>query len=109
MIAYERLVAALDQQVEGVLYRQVVDEGHDYRGGFIDADRLVGSNSISSVAPLGYAYLLAESRYYRSAELLQRILLATEFVRRHRSPRGVLICWVPTSIRHRMPVFVCRR
>ena len=88
MIAYEILVAALDQQVEGVLYRQVVDEGHDYRGGFIDADRLVGSNSISSVAPLGYAYLLAESRYYRSAELLQRILLATEFVRRHRQPSG---------------------
>ena len=29
MIAYEILVAALDQQVEGVLYRQVVDEGHD--------------------------------------------------------------------------------
>ena len=54
----------------------------------MDGDRLVGSQSISAVASLGYAYLLPESRHYRSEELLQRILLAAEFARRHRNPSG---------------------
>ena len=88
MIAYAPLVGELDQQVEGVLKRQVLDAESPYRGGFMDGDRLVGSQSISAVASLGYAYLLPESRHYRSEELLQRILLAAEFVRRHRNPSG---------------------
>ena len=88
MIAYEPLVVELDQQVAGVLARQIVNRENVYCGGFIDADRLVGSNSISAVAPLGYAYLLAESQYHRSAMLLERILLAAEFARRHRQPSG---------------------
>ncbi len=88
MIAYAPLVGELDQQVEGVLTRQVLDAESPYRGGFMDGDRLVGSQSISAVASLGYAYLLAESRHYRSEELLQRILLAAEFARRHRNPSG---------------------
>ena len=88
MIVYEELVAALDKQVQGVLARQVVDPNNVYCGGFIDADRLVGSNSISSVSPLGYAYLLAESKHHQSPELLQRILLAGDFARRHRQPSG---------------------
>ena len=88
MIAYEPLVGELDQQVSGVLTRQVLDAENPYCGGFMDGDRLVGSQSISAVASLGYAYLLAESRHYRSEELLQRILLAAEFARRHRNPSG---------------------
>ena len=88
MIAYAPLVGELDQQVEGVLKRQVLDAESTYCGGFMDGDRLVGSQSISAVASLGYAYLLSESRHYRSEELLQRILLAAEFARRHRNPSG---------------------
>ena len=88
MIAYAPLVGELDQQVEGVLTRQVLDRQDAYCGGFMDGDRLVGSQSISAVASLGYAYLLPESRHYRSEELLQRILLAAEFARRHRNPSG---------------------
>ena len=88
MIAYAPLVGELDQQVEGVLTRQVLDRQDAYCGGFMDGDRLVGSQSISAVASLGYAYLLTESRHYRSEEFLQRILLAAEFARRHRNPSG---------------------
>ncbi|MCY3791266.1 MAG: hypothetical protein OXH63_21035, partial [Gemmatimonadetes bacterium] len=88
MIAYAPLVGELDQQVEGVLTRQVLDAESPHCGGFMDGDRLVGSQSISSVASLGYAYLLPESRHYRNKELLQRILLAAEFARRHRNPSG---------------------
>ena len=88
MIAYAPLVGELDQQVEGVLTRQVLDAESPYCGGFMDGDRLVGSQSISAVASLGYAYLLAESRHYRSEVLLERILLAAEFARRHRRPSG---------------------
>ena len=88
MIAYAPLIGELDQQVEGVLTRQVLDPESSYCGGFMDGDRLVGSQSISAVASLGYAYLLSESRHYHSEELLQRILLAAEFARRHRNPSG---------------------
>ena len=88
MIAYAPLVGELDQQVEGVLTRQVLDAESPYCGGFMDGDRLVGSQSISAVASLGYAYLLPESRHYRSEVLLERILLAAEFARRHRRPSG---------------------
>ena len=88
MIQYEDLLPALDQQVVAVLARQVVDRDDIYRGGFIDADRLVGSNSFSAVASLGYAYLLSGSAFYHSAELLERILMAAEFTRRHRQPSG---------------------
>ena len=56
----------------------------------MDGDRLVGSQSISAVASVGYAYLLPESRHYRSEVLLERILLAAEFARRHRPAIGLL-------------------
>ena len=88
MIAYAPLVGELDQQIEGVLTRQVLDAENPYCGGFIDRDRLVGSQSISAVASLGYAYLLPESRHYRSEMLVQRILLAAAFARRQRNPSG---------------------
>ena len=88
MIAYEPLVGELDQQVAGVLTRQVLDAENPYCGGFMDGDRLVGSQSISAVASLGYAYLMPESRHYRSEELVQRILLAAAFARRQRNPSG---------------------
>ena len=88
MIAYAPLVGELDQQVEGVLKRQVLDLESPYCGGFMDGDRLVGPQSISAVASLGYAYLLPESCHYRSEQVLQRILLAAAFARRHRNPSG---------------------
>ena len=88
MIGYKQLIGELDQQVEDVLTRQVLDAESPYCGGFVDQDRLVGSSGISAVASLGYAYLLPESRRYQSEVLLQRILLAAEFARRHRRPSG---------------------
>ena len=52
MIAYASLVGELDQQVEGVLTRQVLDAESPSSGGFVDRDRLAGSSGISAVAPL---------------------------------------------------------
>ena len=88
MIEYKQLVGELDQQVEGVLTRQVLDRQSPYCGGFMDGERLVGSQSVSAVASLGYAYLLPESRHYCSEAFRQRILLAAEFARRQRNPSG---------------------
>ena len=88
MFDYTRLVAELDRHLEEVFPRQVLDRQDPCCGGFVDGDRLVASNSISAVAPLGYAYLLAESRHFRSEEVLERILLAAAFARRHRRASG---------------------
>lgn len=52
MIGYKQLVGELDQQIEGVLTRQVLDAESAYCGGFMDGDRLVSSQSISAVARL---------------------------------------------------------
>ena len=88
MITYQILVGELDRQVESVLSRQVVDRDSTLCGGFVDGDRLAGSNSVNQVAQLGYAYLTEESQHWRSDELLERILLACAFARRHRRPSG---------------------
>lgn len=88
MIEYERVVRELDASIPRLLARQVIDVGHLDCGGFIDGDGLVGPNSVSSASTLAYAYLLEESAYYHSAELLERILSVGEFGRRRRRPSG---------------------
>ena len=85
---YSGLVVALDAQVVGILERQITDSLHVHFGGFVDGDRLAETQSVSTISSLGYAYLLIESRYHRSVELLERILLAPDFARRHRRPSG---------------------
>ena len=85
---YRKLVCELDDHIGSILERQITDTAHHHCGGFVDADRLAGTQGVSAVASLGYAYLLSESRHHRSAELLERILLAADFARRLRRPSG---------------------
>jgi hypothetical protein len=88
MVNYEEAVRQLDAGIERTLARQVTDKGHRDCGGFVDGEGLVGPNSVSSASGLAYAYLLEESRYYHSEQLLQRILLVGDFGRRRRRPSG---------------------
>ncbi len=88
MLEYKHVIRELDASVPRLLARQVVDGGSADCGGFIDADGLVGPNSVSSASTLAYAYLLEESVYYHSPELLERILLVGDFGRRRRRPSG---------------------
>ena len=85
---YLQLVGELDDHIESILERQITDTAHHHCGGFVDAERLAGTQGVGAVASLGYAYLSAESQYHHSAELLKRIMLAADFVRRHRRPSG---------------------
>jgi hypothetical protein len=88
MIHFEEVVRQLDTHIGRVLARQVMDKGHRDCGGFIDGEGLVGPNSVSSASSLTYAYLLEDSTYYHSGDLLERILLVGDFGRRRRRPSG---------------------
>lgn len=77
MLAFQNLIPQLDSSVESLLQQQVVDPNRPDYGGFIGRDGLANPSSVSSVAQLGYAYLLEESHFAGSAELLERILMAT--------------------------------
>lgn len=88
MINYEDTVRQLDMGIDRTLARQIVDKGHRDCGGFVDGEGLVGPNSVSTASSLTYAYLLEESSYYHSEELLERILLVGDFGRRRRRPSG---------------------
>ncbi len=88
MVEYARVISELDASVLRLLARQITDEKSADCGGFIDADGLVGPNSVSSASTLAYAYLLEESSHYHSPELLERILLVGDFGRRRRRPSG---------------------
>ena len=88
MIRYEDIIVQLDANIERALERQVTDETSRDRGGFVSADGLVGPGSVSSASALSYGYLLQESRFYHSQELLERILMVGEFGRRRRRPSG---------------------
>ena len=85
---YRKLVCELDDHIGSILERQITNTAHHHCGGFVDADRLAGTQGVSEVASLGYAYLLSESRHHRSVELLERILVAADFARRLRRPSG---------------------
>ena len=89
MLRYEELIPPLDAQVEGLLTRQITQEGRLDCGGFVSPlDGLAGSAGVSAAAALGYAYLLPESRHYGSEELVERLCLAAAFGRRNRRPSG---------------------
>ncbi len=88
MISFEKTVRQLDMSIERTLTRQLTDKNHRDCGGFVDGEGLVGPNSVSSAASLIYAYLLKESSYYHSEQLLERILLIGDFGRRRRRPSG---------------------
>ena len=88
MIRYENIIVQLDANIERALERQVTDETSRDRGGFVSADGLVGPGSVSSASALSYGYLLQESRFFHSQELLERILMVGEFGRRRRRPSG---------------------
>jgi len=87
VLTYEALLPRLDAQVESALLRQVVDENSPDCGGFV-SEGVAGGTNLSTVASLGYAYLLAGSRYHQSPELVDRILLAARFGRAARRASG---------------------
>jgi len=88
MISYQDVIVELDNSIQRLLARQVIDPGAPNQGGFIDADGLVGPNSVSSASVLSYGYLLEESQFFHSDLLLERILAVGEFGRRRRRPSG---------------------
>ena len=87
MLHYETLVQQLDLQVQNILPHQVMDQQHDTFGGFVN-DGVAAPNSVSSLSTLGYAYLLEESVFYQSDEILDRILAGAQFGRKIRRQSG---------------------
>ena len=87
MLTYDALMARLDGQIAALLPRQVMDRGRPDCGGFV-SDGMAGASNVSSVTSLGYAYLLEGSRFYRSEEILERILMGAEFGRKARRASG---------------------
>ena len=75
MITYESLIPQLDAAVEQILLTQVTDVSRRECGGFIGVDGLANPSAVSTLSTLVYAYVLTESRHFRSADLLERILL----------------------------------
>ena len=88
MLSYKALIPKLDQSVENILKQQVIDKSRADYGGFIGPDALANPSSVGSASSLGYAYLLEESRYFHSQELLERIMMAAAFGRKWRRPSG---------------------
>jgi hypothetical protein len=87
MIRYEEVVRKLDEQVPATLSRQVLDTARDDFGGFV-SDGIAAPTSVSSLASLGYAYLLPESKYYQSDAILARVIAGAQFGRRIRRESG---------------------
>ena len=87
MIRYETLVQRLDEQIPSIFPRQVMDQSREDYGGFV-SDGVAAPNSVSMLSTLGYAYLLPESKFYQSEEILQRILAGTQFGRKMRRESG---------------------
>lgn len=87
MLRYEELVQRLDKQVRDILPRQVMNSSRQDFGGFV-GDGVAAPNSVSTLSTLGYAYLLEESEFYQSDEILERILAGTQFGRKMRRESG---------------------
>ncbi len=87
MIRYEELVQKLDTQVPAIFPRQVMDKSREDYGGFV-SDGVAAPTSVSTLSTLGYAYLLPESKYYLSDEILARIVAGTDFGRKARRESG---------------------
>ena len=87
MLKYESLLDELDERTEALLPRQVMDARRADCGGFVN-EGVAGSSNVSAMATLGYAYLLEGGRYYRSEEILARILAGAAFARHIRRESG---------------------
>ncbi|MDE2800580.1 MAG: hypothetical protein OXI94_18100, partial [Gemmatimonadota bacterium] len=61
MLKYETLLENLNEQIETMLSRQVMDAGREDYGGFV-SDGIAGATNVSAVSTLGYAYLLEGGR-----------------------------------------------
>lgn len=87
MLKYEVLLENLNEQIETMLPRQIMDAGREDYGGFV-SDGIAGATNVSAVSTLGYAYLLEGGRYYQSEEILARILAGAAFARKIRRASG---------------------
>ncbi len=87
MLKYESLLKKLNEQTEAILPSQVMDTRREDCGGFV-SDGVAGPSNVSAVTTLGYAYLLEGGRYYRSEEILARILAGAAFARNFRRESG---------------------
>ena len=87
MLKYEALLENLNEQIETILPRQIMDAGREDYGGFV-SDGIAGATNVSAVSTLGYAYLLEGGRYYQSEEILARILAGAAFARKIRRKSG---------------------
>lgn len=87
MFSYERCLPLLDRAIDGLLTRQVTDPSDDRHGGFI-SDGIAGGSGVSSLATLGYAYLLDGTARQGQDELVERVKLGAAWSRRVRRPSG---------------------
>ncbi|MBW4085096.1 hypothetical protein [Paenibacillus sp. S150] len=90
---YKQLVARNDIAAETGLSRQVLDPDSRYYGGTIDPGTGVAWVNHTTGTPTDMCYWGAalanpDSRYYRDGQLLDRLLLATEFVLRAQHEDG---------------------
>jgi hypothetical protein len=87
MIRYEDVIQRFDEQVPAIFPRQVMDTSREDYGGFV-SDGVAAPTSVSTLSTLGYAYLLPESKFYQSDEILARIIAGTQFGRKARRESG---------------------
>ena len=68
------LVGWLDASVTPLLHRQILDDGDPDCGGFRSPeDRLASPQGVSSASSLAFAYLIEQSAYFGSKELVERV------------------------------------
>ncbi len=87
MLTYDALLPLLDARVPSIMSTQVLDRSRADFGGFV-SQGVAGGTGVGKVVPLCYAYLMEESAHFRSAEVLERILLGAGFGRRVRRESG---------------------
>lgn len=90
---YKQLVDSNDRAVEAGISRQVLDPKNRYYGGTIDPGTGVAWVNHTTGTPTdmcywGAALINPDSVYYRDGHLLERLLLATEFVLRAQHEDG---------------------
>ena len=87
MLTCDALLPMLDARVNSIMSTQVLDHSRPDFGGFV-SQGVAGGTGVGQVVPLCYAYLMAGSAHFRSAEVLERILLGAGFGRRVRRDSG---------------------
>ena len=87
MLTYESQLPHLDQAIDNVLPRQVMDPARDQCGAII-TDGLAGGSNVTTMTTLGYGYVCEGARWYRSEELVDRIRAGCVFAEKVRRPSG---------------------